>query len=110
MNDTTLLLVQGLIGQVLPPLTDLINKWVPSARLRFLSSMIISAVIGLVFTFHKLQFGNIDQFLLSSLVVWASSQAAYKFYYGGSLWQANIRFDNSPLPLTKLIPPISGTK
>lgn len=106
MNQNELLLIQALVGQVLPPLTDIINKNVPNSKIRFLASILISAIIAIVFNYQQLMFGNLEQTLTSFLLIWTSSQAAYKLYYEGSKYQDQIRFNNSPIPLTKLIPPL----
>lgn len=106
MNEANSYLLMVLLGQVVPQLSDLINKHVPSANIRFLSSLLVSSVIAIALNFNRLAFGSVEEALVSGLVIWASSQGAYQFYYGGSSYQQGILYNASNFPLKALVPPV----
>ena len=108
MNDYSLLLLYTLLGQIMPPLTDVINKQIPSSKLRFWISMFVCFVISIAFNYSRLTLGGINAILTDALVIWGSGQAAYKMYYDGSTQQQNIRFSASAFPVKQLLPDISG--
>lgn len=95
------------LGQITPQLTDLINKHVSSAKIRFLFSWVMPLVIATTANIDSLRFGSIEEWAISLLIVSSSSQTAYKMYYEGSTWQNNIRFNAQALPLKELIPPVA---
>lgn len=96
-----------LLGQFMPSITDLVNKHVSGAKLRFVISILLSAVVAVLFNMDRLVFGSYQEVLLSALILWFSGQTAYKMYYDGSKWQANIRYTDDPVPLKGLIPPVA---
>ena len=106
MTDVNTYLAMLLIGQTVPPLSDIINKHVPSAKIRLLASMLVSLVISMVLNFQRLAFGSVEETLISSLILFASGQGEYQFYYKDSQWQSDIRFSSKNLPLMELIPPV----
>lgn len=106
MDDTQLYLSLLIMGQILPHVTDIINKHVNSAKVRYLASWLMPLVISTAVNFNQLRFGSLGEWSTSLLILSASSQAAYKFWYEGSQWQSNIRFTSSNLPLKELIPPV----
>ena len=100
-------LLYMLLGQFMPSITDLVNKHVQDGRIRFVVSILLSALVAVLFNMDRLVFGSYEEALVSALVLWFSGQTAYKMYYEGSKWQANIRFTDDPLPLKGLIPPVA---
>lgn len=92
MTEHQIYLLSLVLGQALPVLIDAVNKYVPSSRIRFLASVFISVGLGIVFNYNRLDFRNIDAILTTALILWSSSQTAYKMYYGGSKIQNSIRF------------------
>lgn len=91
MSDSELLLVSLLVGQVMPYVTDAINKYIASSRLRFWVSVLLCAGLGWVFNLDVIHVGTFYDTLLSILTLWFSGQAAYKTYYEGSQMQYKIR-------------------
>lgn len=99
MTQEELYLLSLVIGQILPPAIDLINKWVTSAKLRFIVSMGISAIIGVLFNFNNIHIGSLAEVLTTILIVFGSAQGAYNLYYKGSKVQNIIRHDSRVIPL-----------
>jgi hypothetical protein len=107
METSNLYLIMLLAGQVIPQLTDVINKHVPSAKIRYVASWLMPLVIATLANIERLQFGSLEEWAISLLLLSASSQSAYAFYYKGSEYQARIRFSSDPFPLKDLLPPVS---
>lgn len=95
ITPATMLLITALIGQISPALVDTINKNIGSPRLRFLMSILFAAIVGTILNINALNFGNIDGVLNSALIVWASSQTAYKMWYEDSKLQYGIRYSKT---------------
>lgn len=108
MTDTNIYLISLLVGQLVPPVTDLINKHVPSANIRFLASLLVSLVIALALNYNRIVFGSPEELLLTGTIIFSSAQVAYKFWYDKSQYQANIRHNAAALPLKELIPPVDS--
>lgn len=106
METADLYIVMLVLGQVVPQITDIVNKHVPSARIRWLASWLMPLVIATMANIERLRFGSLEEWGLSLLILMASSQGAYKFYYEGSTWQNNIRFNAAAVPLKQLVPPV----
>jgi hypothetical protein len=99
MTPTEIYLVMVLVGQVLPRFIDNVNKFVLNKKIRFLLSLTISLAVGIIFNFDylfPLKQVNVQQVILTALILWTSSQAAYKMYYEGSQTQMQIRFNTRP--------------
>lgn len=98
MTEQQLFLASVLIGQILPVITDYVNKHVVTAKIRFWVSILLSVVLGALLNYNDLRFDTLDSILTSSLLMWTSGQVAYKNYYEGSRVQNNIRFSDSSFP------------
>ena len=85
MNNELLLL---LVGAVLPPVADLINKHIKDSNMRFLIVVGLSFLIGAVIAFF--QYGW-DGLLANAGLIFATSQAVYKLWYEDSGLQARVR-------------------
>lgn len=98
------------LSQIMPQLTELINKHIPTANIRFLASLLVTAIISLLFNWNQLSMGNWQTYALDALILWTGGQAAYKFYYDGSDQQNRIRYTTNPLPVKELIPDTAPLK
>lgn len=96
MTETQLALLSAILGITLPPLIDLINRWVPSAKARFIASVLICLIAGIVMNASRLMFGNLDQLLETILIVFTSAQGAYHLYYKDSKLQGTLRDTAKP--------------
>jgi hypothetical protein len=85
MNDQLLLVI---VGAILPPFIDLVNRFVKQSHWRFIISLVFSLVVGGVIAF--LQFGW-DELLANGGLIFASAQTVYKLWYEKSSWQRTIR-------------------
>lgn len=71
----------NLVGFVLPPAIQLLNKDVPDGRERFILTLIICILTGGVLHFSQLVFGNPDQALGSIALLFSESQVIYRLYF-----------------------------
>jgi hypothetical protein len=76
------------IGLILPPLIDLVNRFVKVEKLRFLVAVIFSLVAGGILAY--LQYG-FDQILANGSLIFISSQMIYKLWYEKSGLQNVVR-------------------
>ena len=72
-----------IIGAVLPPFIDLINRKVEHSRVRYAISLVVCVIVGFGISFweNKLSTGDI---LGSIATVFLASQTVYKTYYNKS--------------------------
>lgn len=77
------------IGAVLPPVIDFINKKVQSSNWRYIISLIISLVVGAVISFFTGELTGVD-ILAAGGIVFASAQTVYKTYYADSTVRLNL--------------------
>lgn len=98
MSEYELLLLSTLLGQIMPYVADFINKYITSAKLRFWIPLSLSFIIASLYNIDQIQLGAVRGWLESGLILWSSSQAAYKMYYEGSKAQVAIRFSKGLLP------------
>lgn len=96
------LILEVLIGQLLPSVIDLINRKVPSSRVRFWVSLVVCLFMGVLASADKLtvlvQNPTLPGVLLvlqAGTIIFTSAQVAYKQWYENSVIQAKIR---NPLP------------
>lgn len=84
MGNEVLLLV---VGGLLPPVIDLVNKFVPNSHGRFLVSVVFAFVVGAILAFF--QYGT-DEVLANAGVIFVAAQAVYKLWYKESGIHARI--------------------
>ena len=70
-----------LIGLLLPPIIDLINKHIGKEKIKFVVSFLVCMVVGVAMNFNDLNTESIGDLLGSISVVFASAQASYKLYW-----------------------------
>ena len=85
MTETLIPLV---LGAVLPPVIDLVNKHVPNSNVRFLIAVLFSFVVGAIIAFLENGWENLAQ---NAGLIFVSAQAVYKLWYEHSGMQAKIR-------------------
>lgn len=71
--------LQNLIGLVLPPVIDLINKKIGDEKIRFAVSILLCVVVGLLINLDKLN--DFNSLLGNMAVVFATAQATYNLYW-----------------------------
>ena len=82
-----------LVGFILPPFIDFLNKYVENSKLRFVVSMLVSVVAAGVISLYegKLNLNSVPELLTSAGVVFAEAQIVYKLLYDQSSLQRAIR-------------------
>ena len=75
------------LGAILPPLIDLVNRYVPDTKLRFLVSLVVSVILGGVLAF--LQFG--DEIWQNAGLIFAAAQTVYKLWYKDTAAHTRLR-------------------
>ena len=70
-----------LIGFILPPLIDLINKKISNSKTRFVVSFLTCVGVGVGMNYGKLNVNSLGEVLGAIGVVFASAQVAYKLYW-----------------------------
>lgn len=80
--------MQNLIGFLLPPVIDLVNTKVVNSNLRFILSMVISAVVALVLNpqlatdlLAGVNGGSVELLLKEVSLIWVEAQVVYKLYW-----------------------------
>lgn len=80
--------MKELIGLVLPVGIDYINRYIASSKLRFLISLVVCTLVGLLVNFDRL---NKPEELLGSIaIIFSEAQATYKLYWEKSALRAKI--------------------
>lgn len=74
----------GLIGIILPPFIDLVNKHIQDKRIKFLVSLLVCIVLGIMLEANKLKYSSAEDILGSIALVFASAQTSYRLYWKGS--------------------------
>lgn len=82
--------MENLIGFILPPIIDLINKRVPKSNLRYIISLLVCLIIAAVLNVKELQFGNSESFLVSFGLIFGEAQTVYKLYWSESKARTNL--------------------
>lgn len=71
----------NLIGLILPPFIDLINKKITDAKIKYLVALGVSILAGLLVNLDKLNVNDIPALLGSIALIATEAQAAYKLYW-----------------------------
>ena len=76
-----------IVGAVMPIVIDLVNKYINDSKIRYIISIVICLVIGVVFNLKSLSVADI---LASGGIIFATAQSIYKIYYSQSELRAKI--------------------
>lgn len=71
--------IGNLVGFILPPLIDLINKRIANHETRFFISMLICALVGVIINLDKIR--EPWDLIANASVVFASAQITYNAYW-----------------------------
>lgn len=80
-----------LIGFILPPLIDLINKNVTDSRWRFVISFVTCVGVGMGMNVGNFNAESVGSILGSITVVFSAAQVAYKLYWEKSEVRTKLR-------------------
>lgn len=84
--DTTLIPI--ILGAVLPPVIDLVNKYIMDRRVRFIVSVVFALIIGAVVAVFE---NGLDDVLANAGLIFISAQMVYQIWYKESGLQSRIR-------------------
>ncbi len=84
-----------MIGFLLPPFIDGVNRYIPSSRGRAVVSFLICIGIGIVVNLNKLYYASPEQIMQSVAVIIASSQMTYNLIYKDTKLQDKIRGEDN---------------
>lgn len=73
-----------LIGFVLPPVIDLVNRYIDNSQVRYLVAMLICLVVGALFHYQELLDGDWSMLLAKASIVFAEAQTIYRLYWKDS--------------------------
>ena len=80
--------VDLLIGLVMPPVIDLVNRFVANEKVRYAVAVLMCTGVGVLLNLKSL---SLADFLESAALVFASATTVYKTWYGGSSLQRVVR-------------------
>lgn len=81
-------LVLLILGALLPPVIDVVNRYVANPKFRFLIAVVVSIIVGGVVS--VVQFGA-DEVIANSTLIFSTSQLVYKLWYEQSQLQDKVR-------------------
>ena len=70
---------QNLIGFILPPVVDLVNKFFSNSTVRLFVSMAICVVVGVAVRLGKIH--TLEDLVANSAIIWAEAQITYQIYW-----------------------------
>jgi len=83
--------IANLVGFVLPPVIDLINRFIKNSNLRYLVSVLVCLLISGVINFKAVQGGSVDSLLTSFGLIFAEASSVYKLYWDKSAVRENLK-------------------
>lgn len=83
---------QELIGFILPPFVDLINRNIPEDQTskKFLVSVGVCLIVAVAIKWNSLTAGSVDEALGSFALIFTESQAVYKLYFKDSYLRSKL--------------------
>jgi hypothetical protein len=89
-------MIESLIGFILPPFIDLVNKYIANSNIRFVISLVLCLIVGGVAKAMsgQLDFSNVPAILTSAGVIFAEAQITYKLYWKDASLRNNATFIN----------------
>jgi hypothetical protein len=75
----------SLVGIVLPPLVQILNKDVTNEIERFWITIIVCLVVGVLLHWNQLVIGDTKAVEISLAIIFAESQITYRLYFKNSI-------------------------
>lgn len=69
------------LGAVLPPVIDLINKYISDAKWKYLVSVVICVVLAFILNLAGNDASNLGKLVEGSSAIFLSAQTIYKLYW-----------------------------
>lgn len=73
--------VEIITGMLMPPIIDVVNRKISSSTLRYIISLVVCILVGVLMNWGEISLENILQ---SGAIVFASAQSTHKIYWSGS--------------------------
>lgn len=80
-----------LVGFILPPIVDWLNKDVKDPQERFLVVLLVCLITATVLEWNKLVYGSLDELVISAGVIFAQSQVVFKLYFKNSFLRSKLQ-------------------
>ena len=78
-----------LVGFMLPPFVEIVNKDIHKEWERFTVTMIVCFLVGTLLHWKEIQIGNPEAVVAYSAIIFAESQAIFKLYFAKS-WMRGV--------------------
>ncbi len=91
MNTQNLEGATYLVGFILPPFIDVVNKRVASGKVRFGISLFVCLLSAIAITYPSLALGDVNSLLLALTVVFSEAQVVYNLYWKDSEARAKLQ-------------------
>ncbi len=87
--------ILSLVGLILPPFIDFINKNIANSKVKFVISLLVSLVVAVAVKFYEGKLtldalGNVPALLTTAGVIFAEAQVVYKLLYHNSALERKI--------------------
>lgn len=113
MNNVTAQGATYLVGFILPPFIDVVNKRVESAKMRFFISLIVSLIAAVAITYPSLSIGDVNGLLVALTIVFTEAQIVFSLYWKDSeargRLQAKMAASDNTAPASGIVPPVEGS-
>jgi hypothetical protein len=78
---------------ILPPLTDILNNWVPDDEewQKFLVSLAACFLLSAIVNWHALKIGSTQDLFVSFGLIFTASQSLFKMYFKDSLFRNKLQ-------------------
>lgn len=80
-----------LVGVIMPPLTDYLNKDVKSEKGRYFIAILAVIVAAIATEWNALTYGSPEEVLATAGIIFAESQTIYRFYFKDSQLRAGLK-------------------
>jgi hypothetical protein len=82
--------LEAVIGAAMPVIIEFIAKYVKSSSGKFIVSLILPLIAGVVLNFNGMSFENVEAILASGAIIFTAAQGVYKLFFKDSVLQRKI--------------------
>lgn len=79
-----------LVGFIIPPFVELLNKEVDNERERFIVTLLACMAAGAVLHWSEIKVGSVDQAIQSISIIFIESQVVFKLYFKSSYFRQKL--------------------
>ena len=94
-----------LVGFLMPPIVEVLNKDVKGANERFLVTVFVCLLAATILHWNELIYGSPEQLLASAGIIFTESQVVFKLYFQNSWvrWKIQTKMDGEGEKIEKPI-------